>query len=77
MFIQIEFRTTFFGQWGTQYTTTISHHKIHLFGGYFFGSNNEIAFIFAIFVIKHDDQEVGGDPFYTDKQLRQMEAAKA
>ena len=35
------------------------------------------ALIYGFFVIKHDDQEVGGDPFYTDKQLRQMEAAKA
>ena len=35
------------------------------------------ALIYGFFVIKRDDQEVGGDPFYTDKQLRQMEAAKA
>lgn len=35
------------------------------------------ALIYGFFVIKKDDQEVGGDPFYTDKQLRQMEAAKA
>ena len=35
------------------------------------------ALIYGFFVIKHDDQEVGGDPFYTDKQLRQMEATKA
>ena len=25
------------------------------------------ALIYGFFVIKHDDQEVGGDPFYTDK----------
>ncbi|RSX54331.1 galactoside permease [Bifidobacterium goeldii] len=35
------------------------------------------ALIYGFFVIKKDDQDVGGDPFYTDKQLRQMEAAKA
>ncbi|NMM94002.1 MFS transporter [Bifidobacterium oedipodis] len=35
------------------------------------------ALIYGFFVIKRDDQEVGGDPFYTDKQLRAMEAAKA
>ena len=29
------------------------------------------------FVIKKDDQEVGGDPFYTDKQLKAQAAAKA
>ena len=33
------------------------------------------ALIYGIFVIKRDDQEVGGDPFYTDKQKRAMEAA--
>ncbi|OZG67327.1 MFS transporter [Bifidobacterium eulemuris] len=36
-----------------------------------------VALIYGFFVIKKDDQEVGGDPFYTDKQLRAMEAAKA
>ena len=35
------------------------------------------ALIYGFFVIKKDDQEVGGDPFYTDKQLKAMEAAKA
>ncbi len=35
------------------------------------------ALVYGIFVIKKDDQEVGGDPFYTDKQLKAMEAAKA
>ena len=35
------------------------------------------ALIYGIFVIKRDDQEVGGDPFYTDRQLKQMAAAKA
>ena len=35
------------------------------------------ALIYGIFVIKKDDQEVGGDPFYTDKQLKAMEASKA
>ena len=29
------------------------------------------------FVIKKDDQEVGGDPFYTDKQLKAQAAAEA
>ena len=33
------------------------------------------ALIYGFFVIKRDDQEVGGDPFYTDKQKRAMEAA--
>ena len=28
-------------------------------------------------VIKKDDQEVGGDPFYTDKQLKAQAAAEA
>ena len=40
-----------------------------------------IMFVYGIIQdqlgIKRDDQEVGGDPFYTDKRLRQMEAAKA
>ena len=36
-----------------------------------------VALIYGFFVIKKDDQEVGGDPFYTDKQLKAMEAAKA
>ncbi|WP_432622905.1 MFS transporter [Bifidobacterium sp.] len=35
------------------------------------------ALIYGFFVIKKDDQEVGGDPFYTDKQLKAMEEAKA
>lgn len=36
-----------------------------------------VALIYGFFVIKKDDQQVGGDPFYTDKQLKAMEAAKA
>ena len=36
-----------------------------------------LALVYGFFIIKRDDQEVGGDPFYTDKQLRQMEAATA
>lgn len=35
-----------------------------------------IALIYGFFVIKKDNEHVDGDPFYTDKQLRQMEAAK-
>ena len=35
------------------------------------------ALIYGFFVIKKDDQEVGGDPFYTDKQLKAQAAAKA
>ena len=35
------------------------------------------ALIYGIFVIKKDNQEVGGDPFYTDKQLKAMKAADA
>lgn len=35
------------------------------------------ALVYGFFVIKKDDQEVGGDPFYTDAQLKRMEAAKA
>ncbi|MCH9274934.1 MFS transporter [Bifidobacterium amazonense] len=33
------------------------------------------ALIYGFFVIKKDDQDVGGDPFYTDRQLREMSAA--
>ena len=35
------------------------------------------ALIYGFFVIKKDDQEVGGDPFYTDKQLKAQAAAEA
>lgn len=35
------------------------------------------ALIYGFFVIKRDDQQVDGDPFYTDRQLRTMQAAKA
>ena len=35
------------------------------------------ALVYGFFVIKKDDQEVGGDPFYTDKQLKAMKAAGA
>ncbi|KFI51580.1 MFS transporter [Bifidobacterium biavatii] len=35
------------------------------------------ALIYGFFVIKKDDQDVGGDPFHTDRQLRAMAAAKA
>ena len=34
------------------------------------------ALIYGFFVIKKDDQEVGGDPFYTDKQLKAQAAAE-
>ena len=36
-----------------------------------------LALVYGFFIIKKDDQEVGGDPFYTDRQLKAMEAAKA
>ena len=32
------------------------------------------ALIYGFFVIKKDDQQVDGDPFYTDRQLKAMEA---
>ena len=35
------------------------------------------SLIYGFFVIKKDDQEVGGDPFYTDKQLKAQAAAEA
>lgn len=35
------------------------------------------ALVYGFFVIKKDDQEVCGDPFYTDKQLKAMKAADA
>ena len=43
------------------------HHLCHVFA----------ALVYGFFVIKKDDQEVGGDPFYTDKQLKAMKAAGA
>lgn len=33
------------------------------------------ALIYGFFILKKDDQEVGGDPFYTDKQLKAMQTA--
>ena len=33
------------------------------------------ALIYGFFILKKDNQEVGGDPFYTDKQLKAMQTA--
>lgn len=36
-----------------------------------------VALIYGYFVIKRDNQQVDGDPFYTDRQLKAMASAKA
>ncbi|WP_418969836.1 MFS transporter [Alloscardovia omnicolens] len=35
------------------------------------------ALIYGFFILKKDNQEVGGDPFYTDKQLKAMQTSQA
>ena len=39
-------------------------HEIHLFGGYLFCGNNQVAFILAVFVIHNDDKFTFLEIFY-------------
>ena len=49
---------------GTQHPPGVLQHEVHLFGGYQLGGNDEIAFVFAVFVINHNDKIAGLEVFY-------------
>ena len=44
----------FRSDWCTEHTTTLSKHEVHFFLGDFFGSNDEVTLVFAIFIIDHN-----------------------
>ena len=54
--IEFELGCTLLGDRCTEHTTPVAHHKVDLFGGYQFGSRDEVSFVLTIFVIDNDDK---------------------
>ena len=53
----------------TKYATCMFQHEIYFFGSYLFSCNNQVAFVFAVFIIHYYDKlaffEVGNRIFYS------------
>ena len=52
---QSKFFCPIFGDGGTNQPSPVGRHKIDSFWGDFFGGHDEVAFVFAVFVIGDDD----------------------
>ena len=46
----------FDGDGGAEHTTTIAQHIINMFGRNQFGCHDEVAFVFAIFVVDYNHE---------------------
>jgi hypothetical protein len=46
----------FFGKRNTDEAAPFPRHKIHKLGSHVAGSGNEVAFIFAVFIVDHNHQ---------------------
>ena len=44
----------FHRDWHAEHATRVFEHEIHLFGRDFFCGHDEVAFVFAVFVVHHD-----------------------
>ena len=53
---QIQFLAALDGDGCAEYAAGMFQHEVHLLGGNLFGGDNQVAFIFAVFVI-HDNHE--------------------
>ena len=54
--LQVQLTATVSTHRCTQHSTTVLHHEIHLLRCYLLCGNNKISFIFAIFVIYHNQE---------------------
>ena len=61
---QIEFFTTRKSDRGAEHSSCVLEHEVHFLGCYFFGGNDEIAFVFAILIVNHDDEFPFFEVFY-------------
>ena len=52
--IKLKARSYLFADGCAEYSPPVTHHKVYLFGGYGFGRSDEVAFVFAIFVIHYN-----------------------
>ncbi|MPM21529.1 hypothetical protein SDC9_102198 [bioreactor metagenome] len=53
---QLQFFGTLYGNGCTNKPPGVRFHKVDLFRGNTFGGDNQIAFVFAVFVINHDNK---------------------
>lgn len=46
--------TAVFGQGGAEDASAVLQHEVDFFGCYFFGSDDEVTFVFAVLVVNND-----------------------
>ena len=54
--VEVQFSATLFGDRGTEHTTTIFEHEIHMVRRYFFCRHDEIALVLAVLVVDNNDK---------------------
>ncbi len=42
------------GERGTQLAASVGYHEVDMLGGHLFGSDYEVAFVFAVLVVDYD-----------------------
>ena len=53
---QLEGIAALYGDGGTQDAASFAQHEVHVFGRDEFGSHDEVAFVFAVFVVDDNDE---------------------
>ena len=53
--VEVELPAPVFGQRGTEYAAAVMQHEIDYFRSYLLGCHDEVAFVFPVFVVHHDD----------------------
>ena len=68
---QVEFFAARDGKGRAEHSTSVFEHEINLLGCYFFSSHNEVALVFAVFVVDHNHHfacfEISDCAFYRVK----------
>ena len=54
--VQSELVAAFNGDGSAEHAASVFQHEVHLLGGDEFSCHDEVAFVFAVFVIDHDDK---------------------
>ena len=67
--VELQLAATLQGYRRTKHATRMLEHKVYLLRCYFFGGDNKVAFVFAVFVVDHNNKfsftEIGNSLFYT------------
>ena len=54
--LEFQLATTLDGYRRTKHAASVAQHIVHLFGGNEFRRHNEVALVFAVFVVNNDDE---------------------